>query len=365
MPYERFWERSDQENDIRLARGVHVLERLCERNAEIGRDEMLELLGAANGREIHAQLSMLFVELAREGEIRSNEVIERRGEGKKSTWSRGPRCAQALHIARLHRDAWTQRTGRGRVTITDVPPDVPGPKIVLRTMFCSGEIIKFRGGREALAEALEDDAFTCKERWSNPAEIFIERIEGESGRTEQEIPIGYGEHGLWVRGKLDHSAHEVPEEVLGRTGETLYAYVKTGRTVERTIALGDPARQTDEVRTRRMGETDLSSWWRSVDEARPQRHVCWVSTDPYSHTKWAPALEMRARCWRDVTIGLANGGSVTISVEGMRGEDARTAVRAISRWRAEDPSRNDVEVEVQSIRIARRQPRPIDPPTHD
>lgn len=57
MAYRRIWERSDQEREIEVARGVHMLELLCERKAEIGRDEMLELLEAANGREIHAQLS--------------------------------------------------------------------------------------------------------------------------------------------------------------------------------------------------------------------------------------------------------------------------------------------------------------------
>ncbi|MDD9980863.1 MAG: hypothetical protein OXU81_05820 [Gammaproteobacteria bacterium] len=61
-----------------------MLERLCERNEEICRDEMLALLGVSNGREIHSRLSKLCAELANEGGIRQNEAMVRRGEGKKS-----------------------------------------------------------------------------------------------------------------------------------------------------------------------------------------------------------------------------------------------------------------------------------------
>ena len=362
MPYKRIWERSEQDRERNEARGVRVLERLCERADEIGRDEMLELLEAANGREIHAQLSKLFVELAGEGGIRSSEAVERRGEGRRSIWSRGPRCAQALHVARLHRDAWKHRTPSGRPAIIDVAPEAAGPKLVLRTMLCDGDIIEFKGGREALAEALRDDTLTCRTRWRKPEEIFIEHIEDGPRNTAPEVPLGYGEHGLWVRGKLDHRLGEVPEEILDRTGETLYAYVRAGQTAERTIVLGSAARQGDEVRRRWMGGAEISSWWREVDQAGPQRHVCWVSTDPYSHPKWAPPLEMRARCWRDVILELENGRTVTVSVEGMRGEDARTAERAIARWRTEDPSRSGIEVKVRSVEIAQKQPRPVDYP---
>ena len=363
MPYKRIWEESHQEVQNEGKRGVRVLERLCERNEETGRDEMLALLGVSNGREIHSRLSKLFAELASEGGIRSREAIKRRGEGKRSTWSRGPRCAQALHIARLINKAWTDRRtpGRGRV-ITDVAPDAPGAKLVLRGTFCDGEIIAFTGGRQALAEALEDETLVYEGHWRDPEEIWIERIEPRPRDPAPKIPFGYDENGVWIRGSLDHVAAEVPHEMLDHADRKLYAYVRRSEAFERTVTLDDAARQMDEIRTRWMGRSDVSAWWRRINSAKPQSDVRWISTGPYSDRKWAPPVEMRARCWRDVTIRGANGTTATINVEGMRGDDARTAARAIARWRDEDPSRCGADVEVRSIRIAREQPRPVDPP---
>ena len=362
MPYKRFEHPSDSKRKDDAARGVRVLERLRARSAPIDRDEMLKLLAATDGHQINATLTAMFAMLGNEGGMQSGEAVQRHGEGKKSQWSAGPRCAQARHIAKMHHDAWWDKS-KERGTITDVAPSEPGPKLVLRTRFGEGEIVEFDGGREALAEALDDDGLTDRaQRWMTPQETFIERIERSGHPREREVPQGYGEHGIWIRGKHDHEAAEVPEELLEQGGRTLYAYVQRGFTAERTIALIDAARQTDEVRRRSMGRLEVSAWWRRVENPNPQQHVCWISTGPYARPRWAPPFEMRARCWREVTIvGAANRARTTITVEGMRGEDARTARRAITQWRSEDAARSKVTVETEPMQTSEGQPRPTDP----
>ena len=157
---------------------------------------MLKLLAASNGRQINATLTAMLVTLANEGGIRSHEAVQRHGEGKKSRWTAGPRCTQALHVAKIHQEAWWDED-RNREKVTDVAPDAPGPKLVLRTTFCEGDLVEFNGGRGALGEALEDDALTNEaRRWMTPDEVFIERIDGTPQTVATGVPAGYGEHGI-------------------------------------------------------------------------------------------------------------------------------------------------------------------------
>ena len=111
-----------------------------------------------------------------------------------------------------------------------------------------------------------------------------------------------------------------------------------------------------------MRGSETAAWWRPVECARRRRYVSWMAADPYKHPRWEPPLDMRARSWRNVTIVPRRARPVVISVEGLRGDDMHTAERAIAKWRAEDPRRGEVEVEVGSIRVSEKQPRPVDPP---
>ena len=363
MPYKRIWEETHREEEKEGERAIRVLERLCDRNEPIGRDEMLALLEVSNGREIHSRLGKLFVEISSEGGIDSDEAMIRRGEGRRSTWSRGPRCAQALHAARMSHRTWGIKRNRGgEMTITDVAPDAPGAKLVVRGWFCDGDIVEFKGGRGTLLEALEDETLVGEWRSVTPEEVWIERIEPGEGKRAQEVPFGYEENGVWVRGRLDHTAGTMPDKILDDADRTLYAYVQEIETFERTVALDeDVTGQVDEIRTRSKKRSEVTAWWRPVKNGKP-RSVRWISTSAYTSTpRWAPPFEMRARCWRDVTIRAANGTRAKVSVESMRGDDARTCARAIARWRARDRSRTEMEVEVEAVEVAREQPGWLEP----
>ena len=91
-------------------------------------------------------------------------------------------------------------------------------------------------------------------------------------RIRESVQARRAAHSPWrrVRGRLNLRANDMPEEMLDLREETLYAYIGTARTVERTIALGDAARQVDEVRSRWMEGPELSSWGRGVDPAGPK-----------------------------------------------------------------------------------------------
>ena len=47
--------------------------------------------------------------------------------------------------------------------------------------------------------------------------------------------------------------------------------------------------------------------------------------------------------------------------EGLRGDDARTAARAIDRWRSTDAKHENEPVAVGEVRVAKSQPRPMAP----
>ena len=67
--------------------------------------------------------------------------------------------------------------------------------------------------------------------------------------------------------------------------------------------------------------------------------------------------ELDEICWRDIVLETSNGRRVVLREEGLRGDDYRTALRAINRWRETHKATDDVTV--VDIRISKSQPRPV------
>ena len=194
-------------------------------------------------------------------------------------------------------------------------------------------------------------------------EVFIERI--EPGETEPEIlvPLGYEENGIWVRGDHDHAHPRVAGAIGTGRSSTMVAFIGEATWIERRMPLIDAARQTDAVR---ISEGYVSrgeeAGWRAVDENRYFRYVSWIGArGDYKAPRSAPPLRMRLRCWHDVVIELPRGRRVVLREEGLRGDDERTASRAIERWRTSRGEYAARLVTVRDIRISKRQPRPMLP----
>ena len=131
---------------------------------------------------------------------------------------------------------------------------------------------------------------------------------------------------------------------------------------ERRIALVDAKRQVDELNARAIYWLEKTEGWTRLEAEAKHRHVLWIAADPDRRPRNAPPLRMRLRCWREVIIEPLGGKPLRVMQEGLRGDDERTAARAIERWRGQDGSRERVPVNVQSAKIARRQRVPMPPP---
>ena len=100
---------------------------------------------------------------------------------------------------------------------------------------------------------------------------------------------------------------------------------------------------------------------RHVLEQARFRYVEWIGSGGPDGPSSAPPLRMRLRCWYEVVIETGAGKRVVLREEGLRGDDARTAARAIGRWRTRHAQPANALVVVRGIRIAKRQPRPMPP----
>lgn len=234
--------------------------------------------------------------------------------------------------------------------------------LVLRALKCRGNIYRIDGGMAELDEILGDDQFEIRDaRSETVGEVFVARIEpGEDGRGHP-VPRGYGENGVWIRGKHDYAEPRVPGMMGTRLLPTMIAWVGEATWVERRLLLEDVPRQIETVRA-------ASSWpfsrdaitpWRDIEPASRFRYVYWIGARGLDGPRHAPPLRMRLRCWYEAVIGTETGRRFVLREEGLRGDDARTASRAIGRWRTLHGKLTDEPVTVREFRIARKQPRPM------
>ena len=256
---------------------------------------------------------------------------------------------------------WTRRARRDRAPLEEALPGHPGPVFVLRTLASRGATYAIDGGIAGLDALLDDEWFEAEA--DGPAsigEIFIARIEpGPDGRARP-VPEGYGENGIWVRGRHDYANPRV-DAAMGRgRHSTLLAWIGEARWFERRIALVDAVRQMEEVRAQGwlVHDEQRRHWQAAGGEAR-FRYVEWIGSGGPDGPSSAPPLRMRLRCWYEVVIETGAGKRVVLREEGLRGDDARTAARAIGRWRTRHERPASELVVVRGIRIAKRQPRPV------
>ena len=352
---------SQDPDPARYWAGLELLARLSDTGSALTGEEVGDILGARNVKGIGAALSGTRMSLEDAG-IRFDEAVARRTVRGRSLWSAGPRLRQARHVLERARRYWTKGACEG-VPLEEPPAGYPGPVLVLRALRSRGKIYRFDGSLAELAASLDDAWLDIPhDDIGSIGEIFVHRIEpGRDGR-QHPVPEGYEENGIWVRGEHDYARPRVAGGLGTGRFPLLRAWIREACWVERRIALVDAASQVEALCARRGRFPDRGHpGWRDVGDGARFRYVeCVAAPDP--DARWsAPPLPMRLRCRYEIPIR-AGGRPIVLREEGLRGDDARTATRAIARWRASDPERATVPVAVGEIRIASKQPRPLPPP---
>ena len=357
--------------DIDVSRhwaGLPLLDRLLESSYPLTSQEVTRILGARSSKGVGSVLKPTRATLGRAG-IRFEEAVRRRTVQRRTVWTAGKRIRQARHVLDIERRRFA-RAPRGLAVLTEEPePTYRGPILVLRALKTWGAVYRVDGGMAELDCLLDDELFgpvSDKTHW-RVGEVFIERIEPAETGSESSVPTGYEENGLWVRGEYDHAHPQVAGAIGTGRSPTTIAYIGEAAWVERRMPLIDATRQADAVR---ISEGYLSrgeqTGWRVVDRDRCFRYVSWISAGPdWSARRSAPPLRMRLRCWYDVVIELPRGRRVVLREEGLRGDEVRTASRAIERWRTTREEHAGRLVSVRDIRISRKQPRPTPPEQSD
>ena len=250
--------------------------------------------------------------------------------------------------------------------LTDEPaPSYRGPVLVLRALKLSGGMFRVDGGMAELDWLLDQETFdpVPEATYWRVGEVFVDRIEPAETTTDISVPTGYEENGIWVRGDYDYAHPRVAGAIGTGHSPTIFTYIGEATWLERRMPLVDAKQQVDAVRTEggHLSGGRKSSW-RVVEQGRRFRYVNWISAGPdlRAHTS-APPLRMRLRCWYDVVLELPRGKRVVLHEEGLRGDEGRTASRAIERWRKIRGESAGRLVSVRDIRISRKQPRPMPP----
>ena len=191
-------------------------------------------------------------------------------------------------------------------------------------------------------------------------EIFIERIEPGDDGAEHRVPEGYEENGIWIRGEHDYAHPQVAGAIGSGRYPAMMAYIAEARWVERRIVLDDAIEQVETVTAEdwAMGEERWSQW-QEVGAHEGWRYVNWIAPYSVHDTRSAPPLRMRPRCWYEIVIETRARKRIVLREEGLRGDNVRTASRAIERWRGSEARDRNEFVVVRDIRIGRRQPRPM------
>lgn len=335
--------------------GLGVLEELSRSPDGLTSEQVSAILGTRGVKGIGAALSRTRWSLELLG-IRLDEALRRRTVRRRSVWMPGPRIRQARHALELARRVWTNGGGEA-VPVVDLPDGHPGPVLVLRTLLSTGNAYRIDGGMAELDEIL-DAAWIDPEHASRKllGEVFIDRIE-TAGEPYQAVPDGYGENGIWVRGDFDYANPRVAGAIGTGRDPTMTAWIGEATWAERRIALVDAIAQVEAVRAEsHLRAASETPGWQELG-GEPFRYVKWIAPGGYLTPNSTPPLRMRLRCWRDVVLESVEGRRIVLREEGLRGDEYRTAFRAINRWRETENATDDVSV--VDVRISKSQPRPM------
>ena len=355
--------KADEYDLARYWSGLAILERLSETGTGLTSEEAAALLGTRSVKGIGAALSGTRLSLGEAG-IRLDEAVRRRTVRGRSIWTAGPRIRQARHALEHARRRWTRRERQDAVPVEEAPPGHPGPVLVLRALMSMGTVYRIDGGMAEFDAILEDERFAIEDEGRGSlGEIFIDRIEPGDDARERPVPEGYGENGIWVRGTHDYANPRVAGAIGTGRYSTMIAWIGEATWVERRVALVDAVRQVEEVRAEGgwlLPEEDEGRW-RGVGEEECFQYVSWIGARGLGGPHSAPPLRMRLRCWYEIVIETTKRKRVVLREEGLRGDDARTAARAIDRWRGTDAKHENEPVAVREVRVAKSQPRPMAP----
>ena len=342
--------------------GLGILDRLSEPGTALTSEEVRDILGTRSVKGIGAALSGTRRSLHQAG-IRLDEAVSRKTVRGRSVWTSGPRIRQARNVLEQTRRVWLKHTRPLRVPVEEAEPGHPGPVLVLRALLLKGGSYLVHGGMAGLDGILEDewfDYFDEQRGWIG--EVFIERIEPGPDMRELPVPEGYGENGIWIRGRHDYSHPRVSGAIgTGRYG-SLVAWIGEASWFERRIVLVDAVQQVERV----LSEINLlykpdREVWRDAETETRFQYIQWIGSNRDARASSAPPLRMRLRCWYEVVAETAKGKRFLLQEEGLRGDETRTAMRAIGRWRKSNAKRANEPVTILEIRIAKRQPRPMPP----
>lgn len=350
-----------QDPDVaRYWAGLALFARLSEARSALTSREVSDLLGTRSVKGIGAALSGTRMSLEGAG-IRFDEAVGKRTVRGRSLWTAGPRLRQAQHVLERTRRYWT-KGARGEAPLEEPPAGYAGPVLVLRALRSRGRVYRFDGSLADLAVSLDDAPLDIPhDDIGSIGEIFVHRIEPGRDGGGHPVPEGYEENGIWVRGEHDYAHPRVAGAIGTGRYPLLSAWIGEARWAERRIALVDAVSQVEAVCARRSRFPDREHpGWRDVEGGTRFRHVKLVGAHGFDGPWSAPPLGMRLRCWYEVPIRVGRK-PVVLREEGLRGDDARTAARAIARWRAAHPNRAIIPVAVGDVRIARKQPRPLPP----
>ena len=355
----------NEKDDLDFSRywaGLGILEELSETGKGLTSEEVSNILGTRSVKGIGSALSRTKISLAEAG-IRIDETVRRRSVRGRTVWTSGPRIRQAKHALEHARRSWTRSERGDGVPVEEVQPGHPGPVLVLRALRSRGTVYRIEGTMAELDAILEDEWFeTEDDALGMIGEIFIKRIEPGRAAREQAVPEGYGENGIWIRGAHDYAQSRVAGAIGTGRHASMIAWIGEATWVERWIALVNAVRQIEKVRAERwLLPEDNNRGWRDVDEKDRFRYVSWIGARGLGRPRSAPPLRMRLRCWYEIVIGTAERKRVVLREEGLRGDDKRTATRAINRWRKTNARNANELVVVREVRIAKSQPRPMPP----
>ena len=317
------------------------------------------MLGLDSPRGIGSRLKASKLHLALHG-IAFDEAIHRRARQGTTYWYPGPRFRQALHVLQELYDYVHSDPDADKALLDDVSRDYNGPRLVLRSLKSTGQLFHFAGGLGALTEALHDPDWSIEGDLRYLEEVFIHGIVGSDRRHTPHPSLA--EDGIRIRGRMDYAGTHVPGSIGTGRLSGVYAYVCEAVWVERRLRLTDPVRQLYAARR----DTAFGilrhpdSPWHDINPNQRFRYVNWVAGRTYHKRRYPPPLHMRLRCWYDVTLeDESRRRTVHVLQEGLRGDTPRTCLRAQAAWHAADPHNRPLNAPVVSIRIAKKQPRPM------
>ena len=350
-----------REHDLgRYWAGLELLERISGTGATLTSDEVAAILGTKSVKGIGAALSGTRLLLERAG-IRLEEALLRRTVRRRSEWTAGPRIRQARHVLEKVRRSWPNSGHTAGLPVEDVAPGYEGPVLVLRALKSRGTAYGIDGGMAELDEILDDPR--DMDHGDSPVtigEVFIDRIEPGRDARGHPVPEGYGENGIWIRGRHDYARPRVAGAIGTGRFPTMTAWIGEARWVERRLPLVDAARQAEAVDDGLwMIRPEQAVQWSNVNGETRFRYVRWIASWATTGPHSAPPLRMRLRCWYEVVVETAKRKRVVLRAEGLRGDDPRTAARAVACWREAHPGRADEPVAVVEVRVAKQQPRPL------